>query len=265
MKILTVDWDRFFPSTAPYDWGHSEHNGFFAELCWPMRAYNRPWGRPNEQPAIEVMRPSGHEGFWEQVLDPAIAPTKLIVADSHSVMNSVLKDVGRFKPEVVNYDAHHDMGYGVYDDAQNPPDCANWAWYGFKNKQMSKYTQVAPRWRAEEPEDFEARALHLPRQGKRNADATITTVPPEPAFYSIVVICRSSCWTPSWSDGEWMKFIGWWEQKYPRLWASKGYNEFALKPRSFSPEDAKRIDEAFQAAKSGCQVKAKPMAMAEER
>jgi hypothetical protein len=26
MKILSIDWDWFYPDSMPYDWGHNEEN-----------------------------------------------------------------------------------------------------------------------------------------------------------------------------------------------------------------------------------------------
>lgn len=243
MKILSVDFDHFLPDWSSFDWGQSELDPrLFGEHVWAMRACNRgPDG-----PAHETIVPRGHIGFWDRVLDD-IPPVKLVVVDSHSVMNDILADLKRNRAtpvEVVNVDAHHDMGYGVKDDSPNPPDCANWAWYGLTRKQISKYTVVYPRWRQSCPEGFARSRPHRAR-------ASSTTLLPEKQYYGMVVVCRSSAWTPTWCDQEWMKFIGWWEQKHPSLWRNKGYNEYALKPRGFDLKAAKAMQRQLDDLLSG--------------
>jgi len=59
----------------------------------------------------------------------------------------------------------------------------------------------------------------------------------------MVFICRSSPWTPSWSDNYWIKFIEYFKTNYPYTWDHKMALEYALKPRPFNKEEANRLFE----------------------
>lgn len=188
--VLSIDWDYFFPDTAPYDWGHSEDMSIFFDMLWAIRAGNHDIMNPSGPPAIETMWPSGHGTFWPEAVDSRARPRKLFVAESH---RSILELVGDSKNLVVhNVDAHHDLGY---TNKPCPPNCGNWVLHLISRGQVSEFHQHYPEWRKDSPETLPS----LP-------EVTVSYEPPHKLRPNLIFLCRSSCWTPSWADKFWMNF-----------------------------------------------------------
>jgi len=203
MRLLSIDWDYFFPtkenmatseSIRPWDWGHDEKWGVgLGEALWLIRAsdFYRESGLPLPETSGEELT------FWDHV---AIEPSAVIyVSESHSQAASyrVIEGV----TEVVNYDAHHDGGYE--DDAlesiikTQQVDCSNWTYAFGRVPIETRY----PAWREHNPESLNPT---IPLQMTREIwqpDQTDTRP------FDRVFICRSGSWTPSWLDAKFSRFV----------------------------------------------------------
>jgi len=223
VSILSIDWDWFFPNVGPYDWTHNEENPLFFETIWSLRPGSMHIMDPTRV-AVEEIRPDRAllDGFWERTVK--MIPMALFVAESHLDLYRIVSESIRPKRvEVVNFDAHHDTGYGL----GAKPNCGNWAEHFHKEKKLARYEVVYPPWRKAEPEG------KMPRFVK-------VIEPPPARRYDFVFVCRSGCWTPTWADREWLDFIGWWKRS-EYVWGHKVAAPFALKERQPNLEDAIRI------------------------
>jgi len=185
MKILSIDWDFFFPDSTPYDWGHRE-SPLFIDMLWSTRtASHNPFTKKS---VIEEYRPEVPKDFWRIVTN---RPSRLLMAESHCHIFDLL--IFPEPAEVVNLDAHHDLGYGPGDKDLNCIHAGNWVWAAKKMKCVSSYTLCYPEWR---------RGHEEPR--KKDKTKVVYGLP-EPAEYDMVFICRSGAWTPPWYDDQfWM-------------------------------------------------------------
>ena len=180
LKILSIDWDYFYPDSFPYDWGHKE-NGFFLEAIWPIRLNNHNIITGKE--AFSEYKPTIPKDFWRQVVKDTSTP--LYVAESHA---SILALPFR-EALITNLDAHHDCGYN-----SNPKvECGNWA---VDKDRIKEYHLCYPTWRKDEGEGTP----------QREPDSIIIGLP-ELADYDLVFVCRSGCWTPPWYDTKFKSFL----------------------------------------------------------
>lgn len=225
MKLLSIDWDYFFPDPEAFDWGHNETRGIMFELIWATRPGCRRVTEPDGPIALDVMKPDPAllNGFWERTAKGL--PWGLSICESHkSLYEWVMDGIG--KPvDIVNFDAHHDSGYGK---AGRELDCGNWAKELSLKDKLRSYTVVYPPWRKKESETH-----HAPKWAK------VLYEPPPATRYDFVFICRSGAWTPTWHDDAWIRFIEYWKEKDGYLWDSKMYAPFALKTRSPNMEESK--------------------------
>lgn len=184
MKVLSVDWDYFYPNDDNYDWGASEKSSFFFDAIWALRVadVNLLTGKP----ILQEYRPRGTKNFWSQVRNKPL----LFIADSHKDLYSLL-----IEPSVVvNYDAHHDFGYEDHGDV----GCDNWARIAKERGLITEYHLIYPVWRKLETETD-------------TLNPGITSVrysPPTPSKYDFIFVCRSGAWTPPWHDKLFDAFAG---------------------------------------------------------
>jgi hypothetical protein len=224
IRILSVDWDYFFPDVFWFDWSQKEES-IFLEFLWPIR-YGNAHLKTGEM-AKDIVKPDKSLlcGFWEKVC-PRGPYINLTIAESHkdviSIVDNYFPDPD-FKPKfgIWNFDQHHDGGYGMKE-----LNCDNWVHHLWENDRLSDYNVIYPPWREERPEEKPEfpHAMHY-------------KIPILPDRFEFVFICRSSGWTPSWCDDEWIKFIEYWK-KYDYLWETKSFSEYALKKRPFDYEKA---------------------------
>ena len=178
MKILSIDWDYFFPDSAWYDWGHAE-TVMYLNMAWQWRVNNRHI--KTGKSALTEYVPTIPKDFWNIVTNDPM----LFVAESHAAIATLPMN----NSIVTNLDAHHDCGYGANDDLE----CGNWAWW--MKEHIKEYHLCYPAWRG----DGEEAAY-------RRKPTTIIRELPAPADYDLVFVCRSGCWTPPWYDRQ---FRGW--------------------------------------------------------
>lgn len=179
-RILSIDWDYFFPNSAFYDWGHDE-KVFFLELIWQLRLNHHNYSNGNE--AFTEYTPTIPKNFWKKVIKGT--PIAIIIAESHTAITSY-PDFDNVS--VTNLDAHHDCGYGSTTEL----NCGNWA----TNKGIKKYHLYYPLWRKNCRESEPVRTPDSVHYGL-----------PQPAEYDYVFVCRSGCWTPPWYDNKFRSWI----------------------------------------------------------
>jgi len=186
-RILSIDWDYFFPCDESYDWGHQE-SPFFINMIWSMRTANKTY---DDKLIMDVHRPMIPRGFWDKVLTNQPV---LFVAESHCELWPTIDAFCGFHGpvEVVNLDAHHDCGYGKHPE-QVPDtfsiECGDWGFWGLKTGRIAKLQQHYPAWRKRRPE------------GEPEVSSTSVSFElPVAARYDAVFICRSGAWTPPWYD-----------------------------------------------------------------
>lgn len=201
-KVLTVDWDYFFSDVEQFDWGHRESH-LFMDILWPARYFDRSLA--TGQYAHKLVKPSESRlaSFWDKVL--LSPPPALAITESHGSLFTILKVLQRVTPwkalHVTNFDQHHDTGYeNDYDEL----DCGNWVRHCDQKLKLEYYKLMYPGWRANTPESI----LH-PTLDYANVQVTFGW--PQSYMianrYDLVHVCRSSAWTPSWHDGDWLRFI----------------------------------------------------------
>jgi len=195
LKILSIDWDYFFPNDEVYDWGHREAP-FFINTLWNFRTNTK---RPDGKMMMDVHTPTVPKNFWKKVLRNTPI---LTIAESHCSIWTLLDRMRVFGPiEVTNIDAHHDCGYKDGYPRRIPEtfaiECGNWGYWGLRTKRISSLRQFYPAWRQQNPEG-------------RVSSSKVPAVHfglPEPDSYNAVFLCRSGAWTPPWYDDRLQQFI----------------------------------------------------------
>src|SRR5262245_50316238 len=223
--MISIDYDFFIPhgmyeksiylpaanDTMPgllvYDWQMDEGRApAFADAIWRTRSMNfKTWGLDIEEltkPQLPV------EDFINELSlklsDYGTPPAYM--ADSHAWAGIVARDYAKAcgPLRVVNFDAHHDLGY---DKRVKRLSCENWALHGLREGWISDYTVVYPDWLGLKEwngpsgkplsrpwlKDFKKQIHVMTWEGWVNTWPEIED--PEVTF-----LCRSSSWTPPWSD-----------------------------------------------------------------
>lgn len=186
LRILSIDWDYFFPDSQPYDMGHSEnHSMILANVLWHNRtaAHNLI----TQEPLLETYIPTIPTKFWDIITNKPI----VTVAESHLRIWELIQK--KFACQVTSLDAHHDCGYKKLQDYV---DCSNWAAWGLEFKYIGRLDLHYPAWR------------RAAGEGRRQAKPTSVSYKlPAPAPYDHIFICRSGAWTPPWFDQTFLNFV----------------------------------------------------------
>lgn len=217
-RILSVDWDYFFPDEFDFDWSHTERMAFMLEGIWYIRAYSHSM---KGDLAIDVFNPKIPDNFWKKVCPRK--PYLLAVAESHEDLAKLITD----GDIVYNFDAHHDCGYH-----SDELDCGSWA----KSDKISEYHLIYPSWRMKASEGNNC----ILRPMTVHYD-----IPTELPRFHMVFVCRSSAWTPPWADKQWMDFVSYWE-RYPEVWQHRLKSPYASKKREWDQPAAERIHAQFE-------------------
>lgn len=276
-NILSVDWDFFFPDSTVFDWSASEtrYAGFYLKMVWTMRAHNhicfKSASHPDldpETPAIEYMQPYPQlmAGFWDRFR--FTANTSLVITESHEDLVLIMDRAPSFFNEEIdgytvwNFDAHHDMGYGIPAKHSKSPisrelpklNCGNWALHGmYAVPPIVNYHLIYPEWRKRRDENDFARVAH-------QASSIRYKIPHIGWDIDIVFVCRSGAWSPSWCDPQWLEFIDWWAKHHKLAWATKVTNQGeVLNMREFNHDEAKLFNEANLAARADAEKKMKEL------
>jgi len=221
INILSVDWDFFFPDVVQFDWGHSEDSPWFYEVLWPLRWGNRAL-LDRDVLARKVMWPRrSHETFLKKVLRKKYCGF-VAVTESHKDLYAVLRNNLNNSVNIYNYDQHHDCGYTERDNEE--VNCGNWGWHLKCRGVIKNFFQVYPDWRKEVKESDPPKWVNVNYESDKI---------PLPKFDSVFV-CRSSCWTPSWADKMWLRFI----DPLRKMDARFASAPYALKRRDFNLKQA---------------------------
>ena len=218
--LISIDWDFFIPhrmydeevylpavkDTMPgllvYDWQMDERRpSVLDDAVWRMRAGNfKGWGLDIEQETKPLLSVDDFMLELGIKLDDAILPAWK--ADSHAWAAILARDFHEhYGPlSVVNFDAHHDLGYDNFDPEKLA--CDNWALLGLENGHIRDYTLVYPDWLGKR-EWVGVKRPHLKKFSKRIHVMTwsewvmASTLLDDP---QVAFMCRSSPWTPPWLD-----------------------------------------------------------------
>lgn len=211
MRVLSVDWDYFFPDLAWMDWGHNE-SALHIHFLWSLRCGD--FNLHTKQSALDFVQPDTERlnNFWSHMLAPHSHP-EVLVSESHldlalhlsrvrPALGSDWKSQGStlIIDQLDNYDQHHDCGY---DDDFKGVDCGSWASHLAQTGQLKTYRLHYPVWRKKTPERSR-KELQRRLKGFGRYDHDL---PPAPAEYDLVFVCRSGGWTPSWCDAQFYEFI----------------------------------------------------------
>lgn len=205
MKVLSVDWDYFFQDTDGFDWGHREAPFFIHDIWW-HRASNRHLFTHRDAIDMRPIKSRIHK-FWQRNIRRYGRPEGLMIAESHGALYYWIHHYP--VDELVNYDAHHDLGY---PSADGDVDCGNWAGKLLSDGFLKHYTVVYPSWRKQK---------RYREQIPDNDRIYVTHSPVPSQHYDLVFICRSGAWTPSWCDVSFIQFCNYWRLSAPWLWESK--------------------------------------------
>jgi hypothetical protein len=244
VKVLSVDWDYFFPAIDHFDWGHSEDRltSFYLEVAWTLRACHKLesevlFGKEHienlDQTIYEYLQPAEClNSFWTRAIE--FPPIKAVATESHSDIYELFKNT-KFKLVIDNFDAHHDGGYNGDNEKVN---CGNWAEMLKKRGVLKEYNVYYPHYRSNIPEGGSKPKwinFHygLPKCRKK---------------YEYLFICRSGAWTPSWCDDKWLEFISYWKNRKFTDYYSLPYVE---KEREFDIGNSIEYKKAMEEARNG--------------
>ena len=204
MRILSIDWDYFFPNSENYDWGANEENSIFYEAIWYTRCNSI--NLATKKDVLSEFRPTIPANFWSIVTNRPM----IYVYESHSQIWNYLEEAN-----VYSLDAHHDCGYRDvdlsayfqshpqivktrkgYEIQETQVSCANWAHFGRITDRINRLELFYPRWRKEFPEFF-----------VNKKPDSISYRLPKPQAYDLIFVCRSGCWTPPWFDSIFIRFL----------------------------------------------------------
>lgn len=231
LTVLSVDWDYFFPDPSWYDWTHSEESGLFYEMIWSTRPGNH--NIITGEVAYQSFVPDRKllDGFWGRVLAPSLP--LIYVCESHKTLGEALSKI-TMPLDIWNFDQHHDLGY----DKRKEMDCGNWAAHVMRQNRRSRYNLVYPPWRQEKDNEekastFDSRCqTFYEPQGKVKPD--------------VLFVCRSSCWTPSWADEDWLEFLKPLEKiSDGDPWRDRRFVEFVAKSRQPGKAESKTLAEQW--------------------
>jgi hypothetical protein len=280
---LSVDWDFFVRSLGMWDWSHKEAPFFMGGFMWEtrlspflMQGYDlvgemdpQKWSRPRPQDFWNVLAEAGY-GFDD--LD------FFVVADSHAAAGPVFSEVadrlGGPADVLVNFDAHHDLGYCEWERIEmmiEKGECTCDMWLGALMMWMPELESrvVYPNWMKEES-DLEAQWRHIREHVPKsvsdrielgwfwdNGQVSNTVIEPDEYLnVEALFVCRSSAWTPPWLDQPFLQFLdGFEEHSYVEPFSHDAAYDRpvdALKPREdFSMKRAKKMAETMNLMREG--------------
>jgi len=198
-RILSVDWDYFFPDSHTYDVGMSESHGpLVQEILWSHRASCH--SLTTKAALLDEYVPTIPKDFWGRVVSGR--PERFFVADSHLKLWGVLEPL--MFAQVTSLDAHHDCGYNKQTVAA--VNCGSWGYWGRKTAVVGRLDLWYPKWRRGTKEPLSGRSRFY-------RPTTMSYGLPPAAEYDIVFVCRSGAWTPPWYDDLFLRFVNQGDQK----------------------------------------------------
>lgn len=245
--LLSVDWDFFpyngelddvevtndgkrelMPGLLVYDFGHSEGwSPVMHTVAWEQRvisfaSYGLDLLADHTIRTQDTQPEQLFERFAEEFSGFSSSP--LYIGDSHTWAGLLTRDLSQMLSQplsVINFDAHHDLGYGkgTYEERLERIErgeiaCDDWLFVALAVGWVDQVTIVYPRWRGLKEWQFEDEVIERPWLDRFADQITITT---EQEFFAsdlarleiaTTFIARSSGWTPPYLDERFNELIG---------------------------------------------------------
>lgn len=151
---------------------------------------------------IEKTVRTGNElkGFWSKIKQCFFieSKAKVYVSDSHKFSYFIAQNNNC--DEVINFDAHSDLGYGGMKSLDFELNCANWLGKLLKDSIVRKASIVYSPYTYEEKSEFEEINKSFSIKYPKVEHLVNKNI-------NVIHICRSGSWTPPWLDNEFYKFI----------------------------------------------------------
>lgn len=274
---LSVDFDFFVRSLGAWDWAHRESPFFRGGFIWQTRV--APFVMQGLDLRVE-MDPARHAEpkpyqFWDVLKHLGYDFTDTdyyIVADSHSgagpIFDQMADELGGEPADVlVNFDAHHDLGYcdwariqGLLEAGQCT--CDMWLCFLMQRWPDLESRIIFPDWMREEssiqrqqkqirdllPRDLWSR-VEMDFFTRDDEISPLVIEPGEKLDVQGVFLSRSGAWVPPWLDGDFIDFA-WAGAETIRLHPLDHYRDVdvpALEIRKdFNYEDAVKMGEQWK-------------------
>lgn len=183
--FVSIDWDYFIPEDPMWDLGHRE-NRLFSGPLWHLRGH-----------LFRKQRTNGREkDFWRKFsLTYPVTPPYLAVSDSHLMV--VDHAQLHLSDTLVLIDQHHDCYTKDVRKNENV-DCGTWvaAWLE-GDPGRSVHWVVTP-----------GASTDIPKRYRRRFSTITDSLDGLPVGDLVGLhSCRSSCWTPPWTDGSFDRFL----------------------------------------------------------
>jgi hypothetical protein len=207
---LSVDFDFFSRENPEWEWGHAE-SSLFQDIAWLTRA-----GRYKETSLEKYARPHPTK-FWDKLVELGFnfdSCKSLTVADSHMwAVNDLLK-LCPGQVEIVNFDAHHDMGYRDWKTLKRwlgalRADCSNWLLLLLYHLEHLTAACVYPKWKGlRELREVGNPSWKHPRIEGRFRYGVYSEQYARKLAGNVVgvFIARSGGWMPPWHDQAFIDF-----------------------------------------------------------
>jgi len=217
-RILSIDWDYFVEEDPMLDMGHRE-SALFLTTMWAIRCQLPGTGGFGDLERMLPFRGPEPEEFFADYLGHIKVDGHMqyvCTAESHSALPKWAD--GNWPNEqldIINVDAHHDILYGMIDQAQANDqagfNCGSWAGHLMAGGRVRSYTQVYPAWRKKFPEGIPDELRLWVR--KCGVKLKLQDAPWTSCRRRIdgVFLARSGCWVPPIYDAKFdtlCKFFG---------------------------------------------------------
>ena len=225
-NLLSIDWDYFIPVKEEWCGSYIE-NKRTNIILWYRRYFKNKKVGEN----IEKTVRTGNElkSFWSKIKKcfSIKNKAKVYVSDSHKFSYFIAQNNNC--DEVINFDAHSDLGYGGMKSLDFELNCANWLGKLLKDSIVKSASIVFSPYTYEKKSEFQeinnSFSIYYPKMEnlkKRNI--------------SVIHICRSGSWTPPWLDGQFYKFVNDLHMAYKTMKCPK---------RNWNPEDLTLSDKIY--------------------
>jgi hypothetical protein len=223
MKLLlvSVDWDFFFEDNPSLDM-HRNDSWFHFVQAWAIREAAWKLAGKTVEELIPWKGPTLHE-FHREIKErlPAAWGDSANAQSHVSILKWIDKLIARtgVKPDVINFDAHHDLCYTNpknywTQDGELIAQCGNWVYCALLAGKIGHYRVVYPDWRKRFPEGSYVRGTRnlLPAdyRGRFHVSHWSDWLEEGPAVKADSVaffFCRSGGWVPPCYDAKFNEMV----------------------------------------------------------
>ncbi|MFU0784463.1 arginase [Clostridium sp.] len=196
-SLLSIDWDYFIPIEQNWSGSYIENKENMM-FIWYKRYFDSMKRGINIEKSIKVERDLN---VFLKIIRKYIKfknNIKMYVSDSHKYSYDIAK--ANKCENVINFDAHSDLGYGGMESLKFEVNCANWLGKLFKDNIINRASIVYSPYTLEEESEFK----------EINSKFNIKYIK-EDSLPNIEVdsihLCRSGSWTPPWLDEKFNSLI----------------------------------------------------------